>query len=290
MKHIKLFETTAERDAVVLSTPYIAYIKETESFDTLDEQPIERNVNPELMDLCYRKGWCENQNYMTLAECEAVTNTQFNSLKSTNIKNISSLKELKYFSGLTTFPKKTLFDSINTVVIHFPANMKGAYESGSGNLFSNMPMLEEIKFSDHMPQPWDTSIATQAKTILNKCPKIRNFDISNTNWTQIPYHAFSTVDLNSLSLPKTLNTVSDQWAVSTTKLKWIRIFRPTVVSGITPLAVSNSSTLVNSNTRFYVPDESVDVYKTAKNFSNFANKIFPMSQWQDDMDSGIITW
>jgi hypothetical protein len=146
MKHIKLFETAEEFQAAEIATPFVGYIKETDSFEMVDIQPIEKGNNPEFLALCYSKGWCENPNYMTLEECAAVTNTQFNSLSKTDLTSIKSLEELKYFTGLTTLPKPGLFDTLsNLTVVHFPDQIVDPY-STNGNLFQNCSNLVKVVF------------------------------------------------------------------------------------------------------------------------------------------------
>ena len=56
-------------------------------------------TNPEVLAVCYAKGWCADANYMTKSEAEAVTGigTAFQSNTS-----ITHFEELQYFSAMTS--------------------------------------------------------------------------------------------------------------------------------------------------------------------------------------------
>ena len=46
-----------------------------------------------------------------------------------------------------------------------------------------------------------------------------------------------------------------------------------------PSVVSTSFDQISTSAKFYVPDESVDAYKTAQYWSSHASKIRPMSEY-----------
>lgn len=286
MKYIKLFETEKERNNTELITPYLIYIKETDSFEMMDVQAVEKKTNPEFMALCYAKGWCAHEDYMTAEECAAVTDSQFNSVTNAQFKPVKSLEELKYFTGLTKLQKSGLWDNTNIEVVHYPNTIVDCYEYKATSVFYNMPKLRKIIFPDNMPRYWDIETSTHAKTLVNKCPSLKHLDFSNTAWTNDwTYRLIQATPLISLSLPKSIVIKNAEWAFNcNSKLQWMRIFNPTPYSRLA------TGDLIDSTTRFYVPDEAVDTFKATTNFSSHSDYIFPMSQWQEDLDAGIIEY
>lgn len=286
MKHIKLFETEKERNNTELITPYLIYIKETDSFEMMDVQAIEKRTNPEFMALCYAKGWCAHEDYMTAEECAAVTDSQFNSVPNAQFKPVKSLEELKYFTGLTKLQKSGLWDNTNIEVVHYPNSIVDCYEYKATTVFYNMPKLRKIIFPDNMPRFWNTETLAHGKILVNKCPSLRHLDVSNTAWTtDWQGRVVQQAPLISISFPKTLKVTTTNWSFDThSKLQWMRVFNPTPYPA---LAVAE---VIGPDTRFYVPDEAVDAFKETDNFSSHSDYIFPMSQWQEDLDAGIIEY
>ena len=58
--------------------------------------------------------------------------------------------------------------------------------------------------------------------------------------------------------------------------------RYVLIESLTPKTDSNTFSNCNSTFKLYVPDESVDPYKTASGWSSFAARIYPMSQFATD--------
>ena len=66
---------------------------------------------------------------------------------------------------------------------------------------------------------------------------------------------------------------------SCSRLRWVVIYATTVPAIMT--------TTFPSGTKIYVPDEAVDSYKAASNWSSIASRIFPMSQFLTDFPGEI---
>lgn len=280
MKHIKLFETAEEFQAAEIATPFVGYIKETDSFEMVDIQPIEKGNNPEFLALCYSKGWCENPNYMTLEECAAVTNTQFNSLSKTDLTSIKSLEELKYFTGLTTLPKPGLFDTLsNLTVVHFPDQIVDPY-STNGNLFQNCSNLVKVVF----PSELTKAVFSTSYGLFRECNNVVNLDFSNTKITTLNQNVYysntSNKKINSLQLPKTYTTPNNIFSTTIVSINWVKYYMET------PVAQTQKFT---SSTRIYVPDASVDAYKASSAYANYVNNIFSFSQWEEDIENEVIS-
>ena len=281
MKYIKLFETAAQRNAAVLNTPYLVYTKETGVLEVMDVQPIEKATNPEFMALCYAKGWAANEDYMTKEECAAVTDAMFASLTKAQLRPVKSLEELKYFTGLTVLPDYGMFDENSQIeVVHFPPQMTSYATTSTNGVFSNCPYLRKVVFPDNL-----SSINVRCTT-FNRCFQLKHIDLSNTKITNLCNKFSYNSDLISISLPATITSATSNdiiFSSANAGYSWVRLFRTSPMD-------HHVQNRCNSNTRFYVPDESVNDYKQSSIYSVYASKIFPMSQWQEDLDNGIITF
>lgn len=284
MKHIKLFETTAERNAAVIKTPYLIYTKENDTIEVLDEQPIERITNRPLMSLMYSKGFAANANYMTLEECAAVTSDQFDALTSADVKNIVTFNEFKYFTGIINLPLYAQFNSsVSLEEIHFPSQItmfkEVSYDTTNRIVFSLCPQLRKVVFPDNF-KTWNTK-----GTLFNGCPKMKNIDFSNTKLAYLENKVSTGTDLNSLSLPATIQGYHGTpvtFKTSGAKYGWLKFLMEDAID-------VGQTSRIGSTTRIYVPDSSVDTYKESETYSSFADQIYPVSQWQTDIDNGIIT-
>ena len=99
--------------------------------DNYDENTIIISVetNAPLMAVMYANGFCANPDYMTLAECKAVTNEQID-IYTEEVKTglfmdnleIKSLNELQYFEQITAIPYYFCYGADNLEEIHLPKN------------------------------------------------------------------------------------------------------------------------------------------------------------------------
>ena len=99
--------------------------------DNYDENTIIISVetNAPLMAVMYANGFCTNPDYMTLAECKAVTDEQID-IYTEEVKTglfmdnleIQSLNELQYFEQITAIPYYFCYGADNLEEIHLPKN------------------------------------------------------------------------------------------------------------------------------------------------------------------------
>lgn len=80
---------------------------------------ISTETNAPVMQVMYSKGLCENPNYMTIAECRAVTNEQIDSLFEGN-NDVVSFMEFQYFTSCTRTGKRMLMNAENIERIELP--------------------------------------------------------------------------------------------------------------------------------------------------------------------------
>lgn len=271
MKHIRLFETQADRDATPMEGPFIAYTKETDTLEIEGVTPISKLNNPKLMQVVYDAGLAAHPDYMTLEECRAVTNTQMSALKGTASAN-------SQFAGVTDFDAFKYFTSVTSVP---------GWQFRGAN-------FTKISFPDSI-----TSIAAWA---FNNSVVIGTLDLSSTKITVLPrlYNASSGYTNNRITgiiLPDTCATLGDGGqgvfdtgnAPRTPNVKFcVMPYNGVVNTGQN--SIGNISPI-----RFYVPDEWVEVYQTKTTASgyhtwkNITSKIYPISQFQEDIDNGVIS-
>lgn len=97
-RYLKLFDTTSEYEQYVGGGMIIPNVSYCENDDIVkyssDEILMTTETNPEVLAICYAKGWCHNPNFMTKTEASLVTNIgSFD-----GNKTITHFEELEYFN------------------------------------------------------------------------------------------------------------------------------------------------------------------------------------------------
>ena len=82
-------------------------------------------------------------------------------------------------------------------------------------------------------------------------------------------------NLKTVILPETLISITGQVFNDCSSLLWIKLLSTTVVDNTNIYAFSNTN-----NCSFYVPDDLVDSYKVATNWSTYSDRIKPLSSFQ----------
>lgn len=161
-------------------------------------------TNPQVLSVCYAKGWCANPNYMTFAEAAKVTNigTTF-----ANNTAITHFEELEYF-GIKSIPESA---------------------------FKTCSSLAKIKLPNEI-----TSIGKRAFT---QCYALANIDITNSV-TTISNDCFTYCDkLTKVTIGTGIKTIST-WALSNIGALRNVTIRATVPPNITSTTFSNSNNAI----------------------------------------------
>ena len=95
--------------------------------------------------------------------------------------------------------------------------------------------------------------------------------------TRIGYRAFRGTQLVNIVIPSLVTTIgSDAFWADSTSSATLETF---VLLPTTPPTLGNTQVFRSQNrVKFYVPDESLEAYKTATYWANQASKIYPMSE------------
>ena len=110
MKDLRFFETEADYKNASIEYPNVSYTKDSEDVWIIDNPNkiiMTSESNPAAMEVCYLQGWAANENYMTKAEAEAVTDigTAFKNAGNdygVTMKELYSFNEFKYFTNITS--------------------------------------------------------------------------------------------------------------------------------------------------------------------------------------------
>lgn len=276
--------------------------------DNTNEKVITSTSNPAVMAICYAKGWAAHEDYMTAAECAAVTSLD-DAFKGSAI---TSFDELQYFTGLTgnlyqQFVSCTALTSIivpegitslswtfrscgNLKSVHLPNTLTSIGERA----FENCSNLETINIPSGL-----TSIGNYNEDSFG----VRNLTIEsgntnfvliggvmyNTEKTSIYYYidnlpsynieeGVTTIPkgfldgantLSAITLPSTLTSVPDY--TLRTRVS------PSITCKATTPPLIGANTLYKQNKlpKIYVPAASVSTYQSATNWSRFTIQAIP---------------
>ena len=93
--------------------------------------------------------------------------------------------------------------------------------------------------------------------------------------TSIGNSSFQRSALRELDLPSTITTLGNSVAAQPYE-KWLERI---IIRAVTPPTITSSSLSSTNNCPIYVPDDSVDAYKAASNWSALASRIKPLSEF-----------
>lgn len=150
--------------------------------------------NPEFFNLCKAEGWVERDDFMTLKECNSVTDEQLTNIAATRdtgwtskAKDCKSLEQLQYFTGLTKIP---------------------------ADAFENCKLLKKVALPLNI-----TNIETYA---FQNCQKLKSINIPS-KVTAIGGYAFQyCYNLDNIKFPSSLTNIGNG-AFEYTNLNYIHI-------------------------------------------------------------------
>lgn len=132
------------------------------------------------------------------------------------------------------------------------------------SLFANRKGLLRFTFP--------AGVTTVASSLCYGCSKLSDVEFPNTI-TRINQTAFQATGLTSVTIPSSVTRIDAQAFAQCTQLVEV-IMEPTTP----PTFGGNVFIGCNALTSIYVPDASVEAYKTASNWSTYASKIKPISE------------
>lgn len=138
-------------------------------------------------------------------------------------------------------------------------------ESIGIDAFKNALSLTSIRLPGSLKEIGDS--------FCGSCPAIKDA-IVEEGVPYLPFACFSSSVMTKIILPSTIQSIGERCFSSNTLLEDV------VIKSITPPTIANN--IFNNTpklTNIYVPDESVEAYKAAENWSAYADKIKPLSEY-----------
>lgn len=100
----------------------------------------------------------------------------------------------------------------------------------------------------------------------------------------IENHAIRGSAIKYLDIGANLTTIHGYFLYACNGLNWVRCQALTPPTFTNPSYVPQSILNQSKRFRWYVKDEVVEQYRTAVGWDNYADRIFPLSQWEADCD------
>ena len=92
--------------------------------------------------------------------------------------------------------------------------------------------------------------------------------------TDIGYECFARTKLKSITLPASVKTMKGSIFSDTSTPMWAKVLGSVPASGCDAWTFNISGTYP-----IYVPDESIELYKSAKGWTNYTSRIKPLSEF-----------
>lgn len=255
-------------------------IIEQNSYDCGYGIQIERWVNGYMCDDCvtYKLITVTSADSVTNVECDSSTTissgdiTNRTSLTSVTIGNCITEIGTGAFSGCTLLDNVRIPSSISTIGIRafhgcsslWDASIPDSVTSIGYAAFSGCTQLNFINLPNHLNE-----IGHYA---FRDCLNFRSINIPST-LRRITIGCFYNCDgLGDIILPSSINEINDDAFRDCSGLYNVILY------SVTPPALgTNVFTNANSNLKIYVPAQSVDSYKSASGWSDYASKIYPIT-------------
>ena len=192
--------------------------------------------------------------------CRGITSIKFSSKDTPLLNNIGDM-----FTNCTDL-ENVIWGGVNTSKVTY-----------MGNVFSNCSNLTEVDLSS-----FDTSSATGMSNMFSNCSKLieidlSNFDTSNvTNMANMFNRASALTKANISGFTSTRLTTNTYMFYNTNLITLI-IDNPNLFT-MTATSMFDNTPIANGTGYVYVPDNMVETYKSATNWSDYSSQIKPISE------------
>lgn len=188
-----------------------------------------------------------------------------------NVFSYTNIRNIVIPEGVTSIGGSTFAYCTNLNSITLPSTLTSIGEA----LFDRCTSLLELTIPDNVT----TLKGSMNSCIINKCTSLTKLDLGNGIKT-IPRYAFALQDFTEVTvIIGTSVTSIEDYAFGGTKNYTKFIIKAVTPPSITAASFSNYNVGIAFNSSFYVPDESVDAYKTATNWISYAAFIKPLSEY-----------
>ena len=219
---------------------------------------------------------CSNLRKINLPKVKTLPKNVFYNCKNLQEINIPLVTELPYqcFYNCTNFPGLDL-TNIKTLDSYCFYGCEGITSVDLSNIssigegvFYNCSNLQEVIYpAEFSAVPYQ---------LFRGCTSLQDFDFSNI--TTINTSAFSSCPLTEVNLPK-ITRFNGYCFGGCSNLAKVVIRQNTSVCTLSSTNVFNSTPIANGEGFIYVPDELLEDYKVATNWSTYAEQIKPLSEY-----------
>ena len=121
-----------------------------------------------------------------------------------------------------------------------------------------------------------TKLTSVANSAFQSCTGLTYVEIP-TNITTLGSFAFQDANVADVVLPASVSSIGDScFRSNNSGRKWLKTL---TMYRVTPPSLANTNAFLNqTNAKFYVPSASVDAYKTASVWSNFASRFYAIEE------------
>ena len=181
------------------------------------------------------------------------------------------ITSVSFAEGRTTIPAYTLRNCAYIKTISLPKGLKSIGYSA----FSGCTGLERVDIP--------STVTTIEDYCFEKCSSLTKVILSEGNVSIGRYAFQSDYSLTSFEFPASIKTIGNGCLRECKGLTSITVKAIDVPQG-------DDGMFLGSNCPIYVPEESVEAYKTSEQWKNFANRILPIMAEGDDPEvSGNVT-
>ena len=209
-----------------------------------------------------------------IEQVKAVTN--FSGMFRGNTE-ITSFDEFELFTGYNSNTWNVFDGCLSLISVKLPSQLKIVY----GYMFYDCRELANIdlrKVEEIQRQAFYNTglidadlenVVTVAGDAFSKCTRLSRMKIGDKCGIPSGF-AMDCTSLVELDLGAGVNAIAYAFQHSPLRIVTIR--------AVTPPEVTRSFQVIDQSCRFYVPDQSVETYKAASGWSQYTDKIYPLSQ------------
>ena len=208
--------------------------------------------------------------------------TNVRSFSANAFKNCDNLRKITIPSSITTINTYGIFDSCDSLErVRFNGNI----DKIGNEMFRSCVSLKDIEIPD--------SVIYIGNSAFNNCPSLNHYLIL-PNVIDVGNNAFKGTGIVGIELPK-LQTAQYDVFYNASKLKKVDIgasatswmgsmfaycteLEAVICRATTPPSSGNNIIAGSNNATIYVPDASLEAYKTATNWNSYAERIHPLSE------------
>lgn len=263
-------------------------------------------ADPEVERICV-ENWSSDGIGCTLEDVQKVTSLN-NKFQGNTL--ITSFNELELFTSLTLLGSNEFKGCTSLVSINFPSSLNTIKDNAFNNCISlaveinlhNLKKLEYTSFNNtKITKILNLGEITEIQSIYNnssystfgRCQFLTEVILPNTVTSIGTYSFADCISLSKITLSNSLITINEGAFANTaikiielpetvTNIGWsifnrCNLLKIVILRAIVPPTLDRI--LSEGFEKIYVPDDSVESYKTATNWSNYADRIHPISEY-----------